>query len=32
MSRVKIVKALKKAHPYEEVAVDIYALIEEAEL
>lgn len=28
----EIVKALKKAHPYEEVAVDIYALIEEADL
>ncbi len=28
----EIVAALKKAHPYEEVAVDIYPLIEEADL
>lgn len=27
-----IVDALKKAHPYEEVALDIYPLIEESEL
>lgn len=27
-----IVQALKKAHPYEEVAFDVYPLIEESEL
>ena len=28
----KVISALKKAHPYEEVAFDIYQLIEEDEL
>lgn len=28
----KVVEALKKAHSYEEVAIDIYPLVEEADL